>query len=362
MNRKVFITGHRGYVGAHLVEVLRDAGYLLGGCDIGLFEGCEWELTSTCTPRVEWSHSCDFAELSPGDLVGYDAIVHLAAISNDPMGELDPSLTRRVNRDAAIALAQKAKAAGVARFLFASSCSIYGRGELIASLGESAEELSATDASYSHGLTECDPVAPLTTYAASKIAAESEILALADSAFTPVSLRFATAYGYSPMLRIDLVVNNLLASGFTTGEVRVMSDGTPWRPLIHCRDMARACLAFLEAPAERISGEVYNVGGNGENYQVRQIADYVAAVLPAARVCYTGEIGQDPRNYRVNFDKLADLLPHFSLSYTLESGIAELHQKFCERGFSLDDFRGEQFVRLRTLMKGNSRLLELCAS
>jgi nucleoside-diphosphate-sugar epimerase len=331
--KKIFVTGHRGYIGVHLVDLLKAEGHLVTGCDLNLFEGCEWE--SFVKPDKELIQ--DIRSLTVKDLEGYDCIMHLAAISNDPMGDLDPSITYSINRDGTAALAEKAKKAGVPRFLFASSCSIYGQGNKL-------------------DVTENDPVAPLTAYAESKITAETHLSALANDHFSPVSLRNATAFGHSPMLRIDLVVNNLLACALSRGDIRVMSDGSPWRPLIHCRDIARAFVAFMHAPKNKVHNQVVNVGSNTENYMVRDVLNKVKELVPQANVVYTGEVGVDPRNYRVNFDHLSSLLPDFRLSYTLEKGMVELHQKYNKYGFKAADFDGDQFVRLRTLKKRLNKL------
>lgn len=205
-------------------------------------------------------------------------------------------------------------------------------------------------------MTEQDALNPVSAYAESKIDAERGIGALADENFTVGFLRNATAYGYSPMLRIDLVVNNLLGCALSRGDIRIMSDGTPWRPLVHCRDIARAFVAFAKAPAEKIQNLPINVGGNAENFQVRQVGDYVQKLIPKASIVYTGEVGNDPRNYRVSFDLLKKQLPEFSLSYTLESGMEELHRKMVDRKFSLEDFTGDRYVRLRTLKHRMDRL------
>lgn len=332
---KVFVTGHKGYIGVHLVELLKQAGHQVTGCDLNLFQGCEWE--NPVLPDVELIK--DLRDLTVNDLQGFDCVMHLAAISNDPMGELNAGLTYSINREGSIDLAKKAKEAGVSRFLFASSCSIYGKGTKL-------------------DVNEEDPVAPLTAYAESKIAAEKGIHALADANFSPVSLRNATAYGHSPMLRIDLVVNNLLACGIARGDIRVMSDGSPWRPLIHCRDIARAFVAFLHGPKQSIYNQIVNVGSNTENYQVRDVLDKVKKNVPQANVVYTGEVGADPRNYRVNFDLLSKILPDFRLEYSLDKGIEELHTKYRQFGFGLSHFEGDQFVRLRTL---KSRLDKISA-
>jgi nucleoside-diphosphate-sugar epimerase len=325
---KVFVTGHRGYIGVHLVELLKEAGHQVTGCDLGLFDGCNWEPFAPADRELVK----DTRAITPRDLDGHDCVMQLAAMSNDPMGALDASITYEVNRDASIRLAQLAKRAGVARYLFAGSCSIYGAGKAL-DLDESAA------------------FNPLTAYAHSKIESEKTIAELADASFSPVFLRNATAYGHSPMLRIDLVVNNLLGSALAYGQIRIQSDGTPWRPLIHCRDIARAFVALAEAPREVVHNRAINIGANAENYQVKDVGDQVKRLIPSAEVVYTGEVGADPRNYRVNFDLLYRLLPDFRLAYDLPRGMEELHRKMLEHGFSRRDFEGDQFVRLRILKK-----------
>ena len=326
MAKRVFVTGHRGYIGAHLVELLKAEGHQVTGCDLGLFDGCNWE--PVVAPDVELHK--DVRLITAKDLDGHDCVMHLAAISNDPMGEMDAAATYAINRDASIRIAELAKSAGVPRYLFAASCSVYGAGHKL-------------------DLDETDPLNPLTAYAKSKIETEDAVTKLADKNFTPAYLRNATAYGHSPMLRNDLVVNNLLACAVATGAIRIMSDGSPWRPLIHCRDIARAFIAFMQGPQERIHNMAINVGGNEENYQVRDIAAKVKALIPSAKIEYTGEVGADPRNYRVKFDLLNRLLPDFKLQYDLASGMEELHRKLVDHGFTKKDWDGDQFVRLRTL-------------
>jgi nucleoside-diphosphate-sugar epimerase len=330
---KVFVTGHRGYIGAQLVDVLKQAGHTVTGCDLDLFAGCDWEPVT----RPDRELASDVRALTARELDGHDCVMHLAAISNDPMGELDPELTLSTNRDGSLHVAALAKAAGVGRFLFAGSCSVYGKADKPV-------------------LTEDDPLSPLSTYARSKIEAESRLVGLAGDGFVPVLLRSATAYGHSPMLRIDLVANNLLACAYAVGSIRIMSDGSPWRPLVHCRDIAHAFLALAEAPEELVAGRAVNVGGNEENYQVREVADAVQQLLPEAEIVYTGEVGEDPRSYRVSFDLLGQFAPEFRLEYTLEAGLEELLGRLRRHEFSLADWEGARFVRMRTLRDRLERL------
>ena len=329
----VLVTGNRGYIGVHLVELLKEAGHRVTGCDVGLFDGCEWR--EWVRPDRELRK--DVRDLTESDLEGHDCVMQLAAISNDPMGDLDPEVTLSINRDGSYHLAKTAKKAGVGRYLFSGSCSVYGKGEKL-------------------DLEEGDPLHPLTAYARSKIETEELVTPLGDDGFTVAFLRNSTAYGHSPMLRIDLVVNNLLGSAFAYGEIRIMSDGTPWRPLVHCRDIAHAFMAFMNAPKEMIAGRAVNIGGNAENYQVKDVGDLVHGLMPRTNISYTGETGADPRSYRVKFDLLNRLLPDFELEFTLASGMEELHRQMVDQGFSVEDFEGDRYVRLRTLRHRMDRI------
>jgi len=322
----IFVTGHKGYIGVELISLLQSNGYQVIGCDLGFFDDCKW--TSYTSPEKE--HTLDLRDLTIDHIRGCSAVIHLGALSNDPMGDLEPELTRSINLEGSIRLASLAKEAGARRFLFAGSCSVYGQGETL-------------------DLDESSPLNPLSPYAESKIEAEKAILSLADESFSTASLRNATAYGSSAMLRLDLVVNNLLACAYTQGNICLKSDGTSWRPLIHCRDIARAFVAFLEAPRDAIHAQAVNIGANSENYQVKDIAALVQELIPGADIVFTGEIGHDPRNYRVNFDRLYRTLPDFRLKYTLKQGMFELLNDFKRYGMALEDFKGGKYMRLNVL-------------
>jgi len=326
---KVLVAGDRGYIGTVLVPFLRAAGHEVSGLDLALYEGCDLgpgpESTGNRAP-------CDIRDSRAESFAGYDAVVCLAALSNDPLGNLNPAATYSVNLAGTLSLAQAAKQAGVGRFLFASSCSLYGAAGS-AAVGEDA------------------PLAPLTPYGEAKIAAERELSLLADDDFSPVYLRNATAYGASPRLRLDIVANNLTAAAVTTGDVHLESDGSPWRPLVHVEDISRAFLAALTAPRERVHDQAFNVGRPAENVQVRDIAELVRQAVPGSRLSFAADAGPDRRSYRVDFGKLTETFPDLKLRWSLPQGITELASACTDNGLSYADFTSSRFVRLRRILE-----------
>jgi nucleoside-diphosphate-sugar epimerase len=323
---RVLITGHNGYIGSVMSRMVRAAGHEVRGLDTYFFEGCTLGPNTPDLPSAR----LDLRDVREEDLAGQDAVIHLAALSNDPLGDLAPDLTYAINHRGSLRLAQLAKAAGVSRFLFASSCSLYG---------VAGEDM----------LDERAPFNPITPYGESKVRLEHDLHRMADDRFSPTYLRNATAYGFSPRLRLDVVVNNLVGVALTTGEIRVQSDGTPWRPLVHVEDFCRAFLAALHAPRERVHDEAFNVGRTEENYQVSALAALVRQALPGTEVRYAEGGGPDPRSYRVNCDKLARTLPEFRPRWTVAKGVAELVSAFRAAGLSAPDFHGPRFVRLRRI-------------
>ncbi|MFO7299283.1 MAG: SDR family oxidoreductase [Actinomycetes bacterium] len=323
---RVLVTGARGYIGSVMTRFLADEGYDVTGVDLDLYHRCRFP-----SGELEFS-PWDAREATPEDFEGYDAVVHLAALSNDPLGDLDPSLTYRINHDATIHCARLAKAAGVKRFVFASSCSLYG--------AASGQEL----------LDETAPMSPVTPYAETKVTGEKALSELADDDFSPTYLRNATVYGPSPALRLDIVVNDLCATAVATGEVLLRSDGQAWRPQVHVTDVARAVVAVLQADREVVHDEAFNIGRSDDNLKVLEIAELVADAVPGSRITFSGESGNDPRSYRVDFSKAASVLG-FKPRWTVAEGIGELVAWFRDGGISTDDFtRYRRLAEIKRLM------------
>ena len=335
---RVLMTGHNGYIGSVMSRVFHEAGHEVTGLDTFLFEDCTFG-TERARPAQLPAIRVDLRDVDAEQLRDYDAVVHLAALSNDPLGNLNAQITEEINHRAAVRLARLAKGAGIPRFLFASSCSLYG---------------VAGD----NMLTETAAFNPITPYGATKVKVEADVSRLADGSFSPTFLRNATAYGYSPRLRADLVVNNLLGVAFTTGEVLLQSDGTPWRPLVHVEDICRAFLAALHAPRDVVHNEAFNVGRTEENYRMRTIADMVREAVPGSNVEFAPGGGPDPRCYRVNCDKIAAQLPEFRPRWTVRTGIEELHDRFREFQVSRDEFLGNRYLRIKHIqeLQKNGRL------
>jgi nucleoside-diphosphate-sugar epimerase len=322
---RVLVTGHQGYLGTVMVPILRDAGHDVTGLDSGYFADCILGPAPDDPPGIDGNRPVDLRDVTFDQLVEFDSVIHLAALSNDPLGALAPEITYAINHHASVRLARLAKEAGVRRFLYASTCSVYGA---------AGDDL----------VTENAPLRPLTPYAMSKVRVEDDLADMADSWFSPVFLRNATAFGFSPRLRVDIVLNNLVGHAVLTGDVRVLSDGTPWRPLVHARDIAAAFLLALEAPIDQVHCKAYNVGSESNNLTVAEIAQSVVDVVPGATLLITGETGGDPRSYRVEFSAVRRALG-FEAAWTIPDGAAELYKEYVSAGLTADDF-AKKFTRL----------------
>ena len=325
---RVLVTGHKGYIGTVLVPMLRERGHEVAGLDTDYFGRCLFTGEVLKVPTV----TKDVRDVDASDVAGFDAVIHLAGLSNDPLGDYRPHLTEDINDKAAMKLAGLAKEAGVERFLFASSCSNYGAGG-----ADFLDENAAFN--------------PVTPYGVSKVKVEEGLHRLADAYFSPTYLRASTAYGVSPLLRFDLVINNLTAWAFTTGLVYLKSDGSPWRPVVHVEDIALSYIAALEAPRDRVHDQAFNVGTTTENYQIRELAEIVRDIVPGCRIEYAPDAGPDKRCYRVDCNRIARELHGFKPQWTARRGVEQLYEVYKRVGLTLEEFEGERFMRIAHVKK-----------
>jgi len=325
---RVLVTGNLGYIGTTLVPMLLEHGHDVSGLDSNLFSHCTYvgEVPDVPTRII------DVRDAQLADVEGFDAIIHLAGLSNDALGDYNPNLTEEINEQASVRLARLAKHAGVKRFVFASSCSNYGA---------SGEQFLTEDAEFN----------PVTPYGRSKVAVEMALMELADESFSPTYLRASTAFGLSPRIRFDLVINNLTAWAFTTGKVFLKSDGSPWRPLVHVEDISRAYLAAITTPIDIVHNQAFNVGTTTENYQIRDLADIVKEIVPGCEIGFASDAGPDKRCYRVDCNRIARELPGFKPQWTARRGVEQLYESFCEVGLKLEDFEGERYMRIAHIKK-----------
>jgi nucleoside-diphosphate-sugar epimerase len=320
---RVLLTGHKGYIGAVLGPMLTKAGHEVLGLDTDLFEQCSFGELPADYPSVRR----DLRDVTVADLEGVDAVLHLAGLSNDPLGNLNPNLTYEINHIASVRLAEMAKKAGVTRYLFSSSCSTYGA---------AGDKILDEEAQFN----------PVTPYGRSKVLVEQEVAKLAGPGFSPTFLRNATAYGVSPRLRFDLVLNNLVAWAFTTGEVFIKSDGTPWRPIVHIEDISRGFISVLEAPREVVHNLAFNVGRSDENYQIRDLAEIVKETVPNCAIKFASDAGPDTRCYRVDFSRIAKTLPSFQPQWDARKGAQQLYDTYRRVGLRVEEFEGTRYKRI----------------
>ncbi len=320
---KVLLTGNRGYIGTVMAPMLLDAGFEVVGMDTDLYKYCTYGDQPVEIPQIVK----DVRDISSDDLLGFDAVVHLAALSNDPLGNMNPDLTYDINHRASVRTADAARSAGVRRFVFASSCSMYGKA------GDDA-------------LDETADFNPVTPYAKSKVYVERDVSQMATDDFSPVFMRNATAYGVSPRIRFDLVINNLVAWALTTGKILMKSDGTPWRPLVHIEDLSQAVICALKAPQETVHNLAVNVGSNEENYQMRDLAKLVKETVPNCEIEYADDAGPDTRSYRVNFDKIHRVFPDFKPKWTARKGVEQCYESYVKNGLRKDDYEGVKYKRI----------------
>lgn len=329
---RVLLTGHDGYIGTVMSRFLQDRGHDVVGLDSGLFEGCDFGDDRCSIPEIRK----DVRDVSRADLEGFEAVVHLAAISNDPLGNLNPQCTYDINHRASVQLARLAKEAGVSRYVYSSSCSVYG--------AASPDDVLTEEAAFS----------PVTPYAESKVMVEDELSGLASDSFSPTSMRNATVYGVSPRLRGDLVVNNLVGWAFTTGQVHLKSDGSPWRPLVHVEDLCLAFACVLAADREKIHDQAFNVGRDEENYRIGEVASIVEKAVEGSAITFEPGAGPDPRCYRVDFAKIRRVLPEFQPRWTVPRGVEQLLEAYRQIGLTQEDLEGDRYLRIKHI----SRLLE----